>query len=96
LRALNRFSAVRSAFLEEEPSLEHVIKRMPGPAVVAGLFAGQGLHGAEDVPRLIAGLRRPNVAFAGNVGSWDIADAVAEAVRRVDRAPTVQGAHPRQ
>ena len=86
LRALQRFSAVRSAFLEEEPALESAIERMPGPTVVIGLFAGQGLHGAEDVPRLIAGLRRPDVAFAGNVGTWDIADAVAEAVRRVDCA----------
>lgn len=81
LGALKRFTAISCAFLEEPPALADVVARSPGPAVVVGLFAGEGLHGREDVPRLINALRRPDVSFAGNVGAWPgIADVVAATI----------------
>jgi sirohydrochlorin ferrochelatase len=79
LRARAQFSAVACAFLEEAPTLDAAIERLRDPAVVVGLFAGEGLHGAEDVRRLIGG--RSDVAFAGNVGTWqETADLVAAAI----------------
>jgi sirohydrochlorin ferrochelatase len=95
LRARTQFSAVACAFLEEAPTLDAAIERLPGPAVVVGLFAGEGLHGAEDVRRLIAGLGRPDVVFAGNVGTWqETADLVAAAIRGADRAAPVRSRRP--
>ena len=94
LRARAQFFAVACAFLEEAPTLDAVIERLPGPAVVVGLFAGEGLHGAEDVRRLIAGLGRPDVAFAGNVGTWEqTADLVAAAIRGADGAAPARGSY---
>jgi sirohydrochlorin ferrochelatase len=96
LRARTQFSAVACAFLQEAPMLDAVIERLPDRAVVVGLFAGEGLHGAEDVRRLIAGLGRPDVAFAGNVGTWqETADLVAAAISGADRASTRNACHPR-
>jgi sirohydrochlorin cobaltochelatase len=77
---LGGFAAVRIALLEEPPSLAEVLDGIAGPAVVVGLFAGEGLHGGEDLPDLIAGR---DVATAGIVGTWpEIAALVAAAVRR--------------
>jgi sirohydrochlorin cobaltochelatase len=78
-----RFGAVRGAFLEEPPSLACSIADVPGPVVVAGLFAGEGLHGGTDLPDLLRSIGRRDVVFAGNVASFDgIAELVAGAVTR--------------
>lgn len=81
LAATGRFGTVRSAFLEEQPSLATVLAAVPGPAVVVGLFAGEGLHGGVDVPQLIGEIARADVGFAGNVGTFaGIVDIIAAAV----------------
>lgn len=73
---------VKAAFLEERPSLEEAAATCPGPTVVVGMFSGEGLHGARDAPRLIAGLGRPEVAYAGVIGNAPgIEDLVVRAVR---------------
>jgi sirohydrochlorin cobaltochelatase len=83
VRALDRFAVVACAFLDEPPALEDIVAHSPGPTVVVGLFAGEGLHGREDIPRLITALRRPDVLFAGNVGTWPgIVDIVAATISR--------------
>lgn len=79
------FRKVEIAFLEEQPSLDDVAASVAGPAVVVGLFSGEGLHGAKDAPRLVARLKRADVAFAGIMGSVPgverlVARAVAEAL----------------
>ena len=59
-------------------------KRMSieGPAIVVGMFSGDGLHGARDAPRLIAQLGRPDVVYAGVIGSAPgIADMISRSVR---------------
>ena len=77
------FLAVRSAFLEEPPSLAEVVASVDGPAVAVGLFAGEGLHGGVDVPQLLGELGRDRIAFAGNIGTFEgVADLVAAAVTR--------------
>jgi hypothetical protein len=76
---------VRPAFLEEPPYLDQTVT--PAPAVVIGLFAGEGLHGGGDAPHLVAELARADLAFAGNVGGFEALTAViAAAIRRGERA----------
>jgi sirohydrochlorin cobaltochelatase len=79
-----RFAGVTAAFLEEVPLIDDVLRTVPGPAVVAGLFAGEGLHGREDLGRLIAAADRSDLAPIGNVGTWpELADIVTAALRDV-------------
>ena len=63
------FRRIEIAFLEEHPSLEEAAASIAGPAVVVGLFSGEGLHGARDAPRLVARLGRTDVVFGGIMGS---------------------------
>jgi sirohydrochlorin ferrochelatase len=82
-RKLARFGYVRAAFLDQSPTLTDVAATTRGPAVVVGLFAGEGRHGADDVWELIAGLRRDEIVFAGNVVSFPgIADLIAAGIAR--------------
>lgn len=75
------FGEVRIAFLEEKPSLGEATASVLGPAIVVGLFSGEGLHGARDAPRLITELRRDDVVFAGVIGAAaGIEDLVARSV----------------
>lgn len=58
-----------------------------GPAVVVGMFLGEGMHGASDAPGLIAELNRNDVVYAGVIGNVAgiedlVAGAVVEVVRR--------------
>jgi sirohydrochlorin ferrochelatase len=79
----NAFARVRPAFLEEAPFLGDAIVGWLGPALVIGLFAGEGLHGGDDVPQRVAELNRPDLAFAGNVGAFEtLPDVIAAAIRR--------------
>lgn len=45
-----RFARVDTAFLEEAPFLDGALSAVPGPAVMVGLFVGEGMHGGEDLP----------------------------------------------
>lgn len=76
-----RFHRVRIALLEEPPFFADAMTPVAGPAVVVGLFAGEGLHGGGDAPRLVAETGRNDVAFAGNLGAWpDVEELVCRAV----------------
>lgn len=89
-RAIEERAAFRSvgiALLEQRPFLDQAMARVPGPAVVVGMFSGEGMHGASDAPRLIAELNRTDVVYAGVIGNVSgienlIVRAVAEALRR--------------
>jgi sirohydrochlorin cobaltochelatase len=75
------FREVRIAFLEERPFLDEAAASLMGPAIIVGLFSGEGMHGAGDAPRLTAELGRNNVVFAGVIGNAPgIADVVARSV----------------
>ena len=75
------FQGVRTAFLEERPFLNEAAASIDGPAIVVGLFSGEGMHGAKDAPRLISELGRDNIVFAGVIGcAPGIEDLVARSV----------------
>ena len=85
------FLAVRTAFLEEPPSLAQAVAAISGPVAVVGLFAGEGLHGGADVPQLLDEIGRDALAFAGNIGRFtDLADIVAATVRAASTGATEQ------
>ena len=80
------FLSVGIALLEERPFMDEAMAPVEGPAVVVGMFSGEGMHGARDAPRLIAALNRPDVIYAGVIGSVVgieglVVRSVAEAVR---------------
>lgn len=88
-RAIERranFTGVGIALLEERPHLEEAMASVPGPAVVVGMFSGEGLHGARDAPRLIAALNRRDVVYAGVIGT--VAGVERLVARSVARALT--------
>jgi sirohydrochlorin ferrochelatase len=71
------------AFLEEAPRLEQTARSIEGPAIVVGMFSGDGLHGARDAPRLIAELGRPDMVYAGVIGNAaGIEELMERAVRK--------------
>lgn len=75
------FRSVGIALLEERPFLAEAAALVQGPAIVVGMFSGEGMHGAGDAPRLIAALNRNDVVYAGVIGNvTGIADIVAGAV----------------
>lgn len=81
------FHSVGVALLEERPFLDEAMARVHGPAIVVGMFSGEGMHGARDAPRLIAALNRSNVVYAGVIGNIMgteniVATAVSAAVLR--------------
>jgi sirohydrochlorin cobaltochelatase len=81
--ANRRFADVRVAFLDEAPSLETTVSGIDGPAVVVGLFSGDGLHGGNDSSRLMAGLDRNDVIYVGNAGLFSgLEELVATAIKR--------------
>ena len=91
IEGLAVFKSVGIALLEERPFLDQAMALVRGPAVVVGMFSGEGMHGASDAPRLIAELNRSDVAYAGVIGNVAgienlVARAVAEALRRTPAA----------
>ncbi len=75
------FRGVGIALLEERPFMDEAMALVQGPAIVVGMFSGEGMHGAGDAPRLIAELNRNDVVYAGVIGNVaGIEDIVAESV----------------
>jgi len=88
MRQRGCFRDTRIALLEEPPSLAEAIAGTRGPVIVVGLFAGEGVHGADDARRLVAELGRDDVVLVGPVGTFAGIDAViAIAVARHVLAP---------
>jgi sirohydrochlorin ferrochelatase len=83
LRQRQSFCDAQVALVEQPPSLAEAINGKSGPIVVVGLFAGEGMHGAEDAKRLVADLNRDNIMLIGPVGTFAGVEAVVvSAVRR--------------
>lgn len=55
LRALARFAAVATAYLEQPPRVADVLPRMLRPTLVVGCFAAPGHHVLVDIAAAIAG-----------------------------------------
>jgi hypothetical protein len=63
---------------------------MSGPIIVVGLFAGEGMHGADDARRLVAELKRDDVRLIGPLGTFAriemvIVSAVTRHIQTEDR-----------
>lgn len=76
IRQRQRFCETRIALLEETPSLADAIEGLSGPIIVVGLFAGEGMHGADDAMRLVAELKRDDVRLIGPLGTFARIEAV--------------------
>ncbi len=64
LRALGIFAGVSVGFLEEAPFVADQLSAISRPVIVVGLFAGQGMHGAGDVPQAVRESGRADVILA--------------------------------
>lgn len=83
LQERRHFRDLRVAFLEEPPSLAEAVAHVGGPVAVVGLFAGEGMHGANDAKRLVMELARKDVILIGPVGTFaGLAGVIAAAVAR--------------
>jgi len=73
------FAEVAVAFLDQAPAPAEAVARVAAPHLVAvGLFADHGVHGEDDVPRLLRAARA-NAVYAGPVGPAPaIADLIVE------------------
>jgi sirohydrochlorin ferrochelatase len=63
-----RFASVSTAFLEEEPFIDDVLRISSTPTVVAGFFFGNGMHAGEDVPDAIKETGA-NAVYTGAIGN---------------------------
>jgi sirohydrochlorin cobaltochelatase len=86
LRSTTPFAAVELAFLEQPPLLPDAVRRLCGPALVVGFFAGDGTHSASDVPRVLAAAPAgAGIFYTGPIGSHPrIADLILSEIRRVN------------
>jgi len=64
IAATGRFAGVDTAFLEEPPLLDERLSALSGPLIVAGLFIGEGMHGAEDMAAAVAATGRGDLFTA--------------------------------
>ncbi len=92
LRSRDIFASVESAFLEQHPFLRDVLKSRAHPTVVAGCFAGEGLHACVDVPAAVEKAGK-DALYTGPIGAHPkVADliihAVADALTRLPHAAT--------
>ena len=79
------------AFLEEPPFAAEAIAALSPGAVVVSLFAGRGLHGAEDLPRMVDQSGRNDLKIVRPVEDTDaIARIVADALRSASAGSTFE------
>ena len=79
------FADVTTGFLEEEPFLEDRIATVAGPVIAVGLFAGQGMHGKDDLSRAIAKSGRMDVTLAAPLAQWpDLGKLICRKLTRPD------------
>ena len=73
------FRNTRIALLEEGPSLAEVIAETREPIIVVGLFAGEGMHGLDDMRRLVTELGCDDIFLLRPVGTFAGIDAIVSA-----------------
>ena len=70
LRETGTFADIRTAYLDQTPTIPDTIAGLERPTIVAALFATPGPHAEQDVPRLIAEGNSPNVIdYLGPIGA---------------------------
>lgn len=95
--AISAFARIDTCYLEEMPFLDAALDATEQPTVVAGLFAGDGLHAREDVPGALMETGGAQV-YTGSLGrSPEIAQMVKRSLEkalrtgRLDWLPPVSG-----
>lgn len=84
-----RFAGVELAFLEESPFLDDKIETVGGPAVVVGLFTGEGLHGGVDLPQAVEKSGRADIVLSPPLArSPALMELICEELSRM-MAPTI-------
>lgn len=68
LAKTSAFAGVEQCFLEEAPFLEDRITTIEGPSIAVGLFVGQGMHGAVDLPGAVENSGRSDILLASPLG----------------------------
>ena len=69
IRAARTFAAVRTGFLDQDPSLAEVATaRRACHHVVVGLFIDRGEHGEEDIPQIL-NETDPEAVYTGPIGA---------------------------
>lgn len=96
LRKSGQFASVEVAFLEETPLVPDVLASAHGTAVaVVGVFAGDGLHVRDDLPRLIEAERYrlgDRLLDLGSIGAEaGMADLILDQVTRAALVADPQG-----
>ncbi len=61
------FARIDIAFIEEAPFVADALRAYQGPTVIAGFFAGDGMHSGQDIPDAIAESGATAI-YAGPVG----------------------------
>jgi sirohydrochlorin cobaltochelatase len=76
------FGAVELSFLEEEPFFVPTLKQAHRPTFVLGLFAGEGMHGGDDVHKAIGTLFDSEVYIVEQLGGYaKIVDLIESQLR---------------
>jgi sirohydrochlorin ferrochelatase len=70
VEAGRRFASVSLALLEEEPFLADALRDLPRPLLVLGLFAGEGLHGGDDLTEAVRALDDQQVFIVEQLGGY--------------------------
>jgi sirohydrochlorin ferrochelatase len=79
VRSRGTFAEVQTAFLDHEPFVGDALRGDARPTVVAGCFAGEGVHACADIPRAIA-KAGGSAAYTGPIGTHPgVADLVMRA-----------------
>lgn len=68
LAACTSFREVTPSYLEQSPVLASVVDNRPGPKVVVGLFASEGVHAVHDVPIALSNAKT-QVSYTGAIGA---------------------------
>lgn len=77
------FARVDQCFLEEVPFVDDRIADLQGPAIVVGLFAGEGMHGAVDLPGAVRNSGRNDIFLAAPLARVpDLHDLIRDDLNR--------------
>ena len=83
LRRRLKTGPVRTAYLEEAPFAGDAVAALCAHSLAISFFAGEGSHGGQDVPNILAKAGKSFVPVIGPIGAdRQIADLVVAAVRR--------------
>jgi sirohydrochlorin ferrochelatase len=95
IAGLRLFAGIEQGFLEEPPFLDEQLMRIEGPAVVAGLFIGEGMHGSDDLRHAITSCGRSDILLSTPLAqSHRFMDLICRDLNNVFAPPATTGLCP--